>query len=93
MIREGTQVLTAQRGLSQRIPIGGTRVPTSQRALSRRILIGGTRVMMRLGHTKCRNLSKPSNLGIALQVSRQAMAGEVEQDGCRTTSMGVKGFC
>ena len=49
--------------------------------------------MMRPGHTKCRNLSKPSNLGIALQVSRQAMAEEVEQDGCRTMLMDFKGFC
>lgn len=70
----------------------GTRVPMAQRGLSRRIPIQGTRVMTRLGHTECRNLSRPSSLGTVLQVSRQAMVEEVELDGCRTTAIDFKTF-
>lgn len=63
--------------------IEGTRVRTKRRGLRMRIPIGGSRVMIRLGRIRCRGLSRPSNLGIVLQVSRQAMAEGEGRDGCR----------
>ena len=61
----------------------GTRVRTKHRGLRMRIPIEGSRVMIQLGRIRCRGLLRPNNLGIVLQVSRQAIAEGEGRDGCR----------